>query len=149
MTHLHISVPAITRDTLARPHELTSKAKIRRARLGKGGGGGEKNVSPQPTRVFRISFSPTLSPLSRSLEQATVALAFRPAVRAPCKACSQATIAQNCFVLRLMGMCRLMGSHFHDWIDYNVARVADALNLLYRIGMSQTVLTHRLFLLKL
>ena len=20
---------------------------------------------------------------------------------------------------RLMGMCRLMGSHFHDWIDYN------------------------------
>ena len=20
---------------------------------------------------------------------------------------------------RLMGMCRLIGSHFHDWIDYN------------------------------
>ena len=20
---------------------------------------------------------------------------------------------------KLMGMCRLMGSHFHDWIDYN------------------------------
>ena len=20
---------------------------------------------------------------------------------------------------RLMGMCRCMGSHFHDWIDYN------------------------------
>ena len=20
---------------------------------------------------------------------------------------------------RLMGMCRWMGSHFHDWIDYN------------------------------
>ena len=20
---------------------------------------------------------------------------------------------------RLMGICRLMGSHFHDWIDYN------------------------------
>ena len=20
---------------------------------------------------------------------------------------------------RLMGMCSLMGSHFHDWIDYN------------------------------
>ena len=20
---------------------------------------------------------------------------------------------------RLIGMCRLMGSHFHDWIDYN------------------------------
>ena len=20
---------------------------------------------------------------------------------------------------RLKGMCRLMGSHFHDWIDYN------------------------------
>ena len=22
-------------------------------------------------------------------------------------------------IKRLMGMCRLMGSHFHDWIDYN------------------------------
>ena len=22
---------------------------------------------------------------------------------------------------RLMGMCRLMGSHFHDWIDYWLA----------------------------
>ena len=21
---------------------------------------------------------------------------------------------------RLMGMCRWMGLHFHDWIDYNV-----------------------------
>ena len=21
--------------------------------------------------------------------------------------------------IRLMGMCRWMGSHFHDWIDYN------------------------------
>ena len=21
---------------------------------------------------------------------------------------------------KLMGMCRWMGSHFHDWIDYNV-----------------------------
>ena len=20
---------------------------------------------------------------------------------------------------RLIGMCRMMGSHFHDWIDYN------------------------------
>ena len=42
----------------------TSKAKIRRARLGKGGGGGGKNgrerlrrpVFPQPSRVFRISY---------------------------------------------------------------------------------------------
>ena len=41
----------------------TSKAKIRRARLGKGGDGGGKNekkkngpVSPQPPRVFRISY---------------------------------------------------------------------------------------------
>ena len=35
------------------------KAKLRRARLGKGGGGGGKNgenVSPQPPRVFRISY---------------------------------------------------------------------------------------------
>ena len=22
-------------------------------------------------------------------------------------------------IKRLMGMCRWMGSHFHDWIDYN------------------------------
>ena len=22
-------------------------------------------------------------------------------------------------IKRLMGMCRLMGSHFNDWIDYN------------------------------
>ena len=37
----------------------TNKAKIRRARLGKGGGGGRKNgrpISPQPQQVFRISF---------------------------------------------------------------------------------------------
>ena len=36
----------------------TSKAKIGRARLGKGGGGsgGTCPVSPQPLRVFRISF---------------------------------------------------------------------------------------------
>ena len=32
------------------------KAKLRRARLGKGGGGGGKNVSLQPPRVFRISY---------------------------------------------------------------------------------------------
>ena len=37
-------------------HVKTSKVKIKRARLGKGGGGGEKNVSPQPPRIFRISF---------------------------------------------------------------------------------------------
>ena len=23
------------------------------------------------------------------------------------------------FLIRLMGMCCWMGSHFHDWIDYN------------------------------
>ena len=32
------------------------KVKFRPARLGKGGGGGGKNVSPQPPRVFRISY---------------------------------------------------------------------------------------------
>ena len=31
---------------------------------------------------------------------------------------------------RLMGMCRLMGSHFHDWIDYS--RVAFSIELLER-----------------
>ena len=25
---------------------------------------------------------------------------------------------------RLMGMCRWMGSHFHDWIDYNGVAVS-------------------------
>ena len=29
---------------------------------------------------------------------------------------------------RVMGMCRWMGSHFHDWIDYN--RVAFSIELL-------------------
>ena len=29
---------------------------------------------------------------------------------------------------RLMGMCRWVGSHFHDWIDYN--RVAFSIELL-------------------
>ena len=29
---------------------------------------------------------------------------------------------------RLMGMCRWMGSHFHDWSDYN--RVAFSIELL-------------------
>ena len=29
---------------------------------------------------------------------------------------------------RLMGMCRWMGSHFHDWIDYS--RVAFSIELL-------------------
>ena len=51
----------------------TSKAKIRRARLGKGGGGG---VSPQPPRVFRISLLLNdFPPSSRSLEQARLFLA--------------------------------------------------------------------------
>ena len=31
---------------------------------------------------------------------------------------------------RLMGMCRWMGPHFHDWIDYN--RVAFSIELLER-----------------
>ena len=82
----------------------------------------------QPDRLFRISlgnrslrFACNLysrpvrddCPKLAFAEQAlTVALAFRPAVIAPWRACSQATIAQNCFVLRLMGMCRWMGSHF-------------------------------------
>ena len=117
----------------------------------------------QPGRLFRISLGNRSLPFACNLysrpvwddcpklafaEQALpVALEFRRAVRAPWRACSQATIAQNCFVPRLMEMCRWIGSHFHDWIDSNVACVADALNLLYRICMSQTVLTHRLFLL--
>ena len=32
---------------------------------------------------------------------------------------------------RLMAMCRLMGSHFHDWIDYN--GVAFSIELHFRI----------------
>ena len=28
---------------------------------------------------------------------------------------------------RLMGMCRWMGSHFHDWIDYNGVAFSTAL----------------------
>ena len=90
----------------------------------------------QPGRLFRISLGnrslrfawnlysrsvrddcPKLAFAKQALP---VALAFRPALRAPWRACSQATIAQNCFVPRLMGKCRWMGSHFHDWIDYNV-----------------------------
>ena len=48
----------------------SSKVKIRRARLGKGGGG--RPVSPQSPRVFRIFFSLNdFSPLPRSLEQAS------------------------------------------------------------------------------
>ena len=45
---------------------------------------------------------------------------------------------------RLMGMCRWMGSHFHDWIDYN--RVAFfSIELLewgckFRIFLDKTVL---------
>ena len=27
------------------------------------------------------------------------------------------------FLIRLLGMCRWMGSHFHDWIDYNGRRI--------------------------
>ena len=52
-----------------------SKAKIRRARLGKGGGGGEKNVPSQPPRVFSHFFLLNdFSPLSQSLEQANTKL---------------------------------------------------------------------------
>ena len=46
----------------------TNKAKIRRARLGKGGGGGEKNGSP--ARFSHFFSLNDFSPLSRSLEQA-------------------------------------------------------------------------------
>ena len=43
----------------------------------------------------------------------------------------------------LMGMCRWMGSHFHDWIDYN--GVAFSIELLewiahFRIFLGKTVL---------
>ena len=65
MTHLHISVPAITRGTLARPHELTSKAKIRRARLGKRGGGGEKKcLSPAHARFSHFFFTDFVTTIS-------------------------------------------------------------------------------------
>ena len=117
----------------------------------------------QPGRLFRISLGNRSLRFACNLysrpvrddcpelafaEQALpVALALRLTVRAPWRACSQATIAQNCFFPRLMGMCHWIGSHSHDWIDYNLACVADALNRLYWIGRSQTVLTHRLFLL--
>ena len=51
-----------------------SKAKIRRARLSKGGGGSGKNgprLSPAPARfLFLNNFSLCYSLLSRSLEQA-------------------------------------------------------------------------------
>ena len=54
----------------------TSKAKIRPVRLGKGGGGGEKNVSPHPPRARFSHFFllNDFSPLSRSLEQANTLL---------------------------------------------------------------------------
>ena len=48
-------------------------AKIRRARLGKGGGGG-RPISPPRPRVFLFLNAFSLSPLSRSLEQANLNL---------------------------------------------------------------------------
>jgi len=35
---------------------------------------------------------------------------------------------------RLMGMCRWMGSHFHDWIDYNGVAFAIGANTVTRMG---------------
>ena len=38
------------------------------------------------------------------------------------KACPKKTLRMGGGVLpykRLMGMCRWMGLHFHDWVDYN------------------------------
>ena len=55
----------------------TRKAKIRRARLSKGDGGGEKNgreppcLSPAPARFSHFFLLNDFSPLSQSLEQAT------------------------------------------------------------------------------
>ena len=117
----------------------------------------------QPDRLFRISLGNRTMRFACNLysrpvrddcpklafaEQALpVAMAFRPAVRAPWRACSQVTIAQNCLVPRLMGCAAGWGRIFTTGLTYNVACVADTLNLLYWIGMSQTVLTHRLLLL--
>ena len=35
---------------------------------------------------------------------------------------------------RLMGMCRWMGTNFHDWIDYNVVAFSIALLDITRMG---------------
>ena len=35
---------------------------------------------------------------------------------------------------RLMGMCRWIGSHFHDWIDYNGAAFSLGANRVTRMG---------------
>ena len=35
---------------------------------------------------------------------------------------------------RLMGMCRWMGSHFHDWIDYNGVAFSMGANRATRMG---------------
>ena len=35
---------------------------------------------------------------------------------------------------RLMGMCRWMGSHFHDWIDYNGAAFSIGTNRVTKMG---------------
>ena len=35
---------------------------------------------------------------------------------------------------RLMGMCRWMGSHFHDWIDYNGVAFSIEANRVTRMG---------------
>ena len=35
---------------------------------------------------------------------------------------------------RLMGMCRWMGSHFHDWIDYNGVAFSIGDNRVTRMG---------------
>ena len=48
----------------------TSKATMRRAGLGKGGGGGEKNAPARFSHFFLLN---AFSPLSRSLEQANQA----------------------------------------------------------------------------
>ena len=69
--NLHENRNAFVLDHQHGRRDVTSKAKIRRARLGKGGGGGGP-VSPQLPRVFFISFYRNdFSPLSRSLEQAS------------------------------------------------------------------------------
>ena len=36
---------------------------------------------------------------------------------------------------RLMGMCRWMGSHFYDWIDYNGVAFSIGANRVTRMGL--------------
>ena len=64
MTHLHISVPAITRGTLARPHELTSKAKIRRATWERGRWRRKKCLSPAHARFSHFFFTDFVTTIS-------------------------------------------------------------------------------------